>query len=127
MKPGQEWLRGSHGNGGFIPEHIAARLRGKRYRSFDHFRSEFWKAIAADPITNRRFPAKEIQKMRDGKAPRAHETQWIKGRKSYEIHHATPIKDGGRVYDMRNMIVLTPRMHDYILPRDAHYGPGRKR
>ena len=127
LQPGQEWLRGSHGNGGFIPEHIAAQLRGKRYRSFDHFRSDFWKAIAASPITSRRFPAKEIQKMRRGKAPEAHKTQWINGRKSYEIHHATPFKDGGRVYDMRNMMVLTPRMHDYILPREAHYGPGRKR
>ena len=123
----QDWLKGSHRNGGLIPEHIAARLEGKKFRNFDHFRSEFWKAIAADPVARRRFPAEEIQKMRDGKAPRAHETQWIKERKSYEIHHATPIKDGGRVYDMRNMMVLTPRMHDYILPREAHYGPGRKR
>ncbi len=126
LKPGQEWLRGSHGNGGFIPEHIAAQLRGKQYRNFDHFRSDFWKAIAADPITNRRFPPEEIQRMRDGKAPRAHETQSSKGRKSYEIHHANPIKDGGRVYDIRNMIVLTPRMHDYILPPNEHYGTGRR-
>ncbi|MDE0705104.1 MAG: HNH endonuclease signature motif containing protein [Rhodospirillaceae bacterium] len=127
LKPGQEWLRGSHGNGGFIPEHIAAQLRGKQYRSFDHFRSEFWKAIAADPITSRRFPAKDIQKMRRGNAPEAHKTQWIIGRKSYEIHHANPIKDGGRVYDMRNMMILTPRMHDYILPWKAHYGSSRTR
>ena len=112
---------------GGIPEHIPARLRGKKFRDFDHFRSEFWKAIASDPVTSRRFRSKDMQRMRDGKAPEADETQWIKERKSYEIHHAKPIKDGGRVYDMRNMMVLTPRMHDYILPREVHYGPGRKR
>ncbi len=123
----QDWLKGSHRNGGLIPEHIAAQLRGKKFRNFDHFRSEFWKAIASDPVTSRRFRSKDMQRMRDGKAPEADETQWIKERKSYEIHHAKPIKDGGRVYDMRNMMVLTPRMHDYILPREVHYGPGRKR
>ena len=127
LKPGQEWLRGSHGNGGFIPEHIAAQLRGKRYNSFDHFRSDFWKAIAASPITNRRLRSEDMQRMRDGKAPEAHETQWWKGRKSYEIHHVKPIKDGGRVYDMRNMMVLTPRTHDHILPGNAHYGGSRRK
>ena len=63
IEPGQQWLRGTHGNGGFIPEHIAAKLRGKSFRNFDHFRSEFWKAIAADPITNRRFSTEDMQRM----------------------------------------------------------------
>ncbi len=123
----QDWLKGSHRNGGLIPEHIAAQLRGKKFRNFDHFRSEFWKAIAADSVTSRRFRSEDMQRMRDGKAPEAHETQWVKGRKSYEIHHAKPIKDGGRVYDMRNMMISTPRMHDYILPGNARYGTGGRK
>ena len=127
IEPGQPWLRGTHGNGGFIPEHIAARLRGKSFSSFDRFRSEFWKAIAADPITNRRFPPEDMQRMREGKAPWADKTQWSKERKSYEIHHANPLHSGGKVYDMRKMMILTPRMHDYILPPDVHYGTGRTR
>lgn len=53
--------------------------------------------------------------------------RWSNGKKSYKIHRAIPIKDGGRVNDMSNMTILIPRMHDYILPREAHYGPGRKR
>ena len=117
IEPGQQWLRGTHGNGGFIPEHIAAKLRGQSFRNFDHFRSEFWKAIAADPITNRRFSTEDMQRMRKGNAPWADITQQRGKRKSYEIHHANPIKDGGRVYDIRNMIILTPHAHKYIIPR----------
>ena len=45
----------------------------------------------------------------------------------YEIHHAKPIKDGGRIYDMRNMMISTPRVHDYILPGNAHYGTGGRK
>lgn len=127
IESGKPWLLGTHGNGGFIPEHIAVRLRGKFYRNFDHFRSEFWKAIAADPITSRRFRSEDMQRMRKGNAPLAHETQWYRKKKSYEIHHANPLHSGGRVYDMRNMIVLTPLGHAHILPPKVHYGIGRTR
>ena len=117
MKPGQEWLRGTHRNAGFIPEHIAAKLRGQSFGKFDRFRSKFWKAIAADPILSRQFRAKDLARMRRGNAPQTDKTQWRGKRKSYEIHHANPIREGGAVYDMRNMIILTPHAHKYIIPQ----------
>ncbi len=121
----QDWLKGSHRNGGLIPEHIAARLRGRKFRNWDHFRTEFWKTIAADPMARRGFRAEDIQRMQGGKAPRADETQRDGGKVVYEIHHIRPIRDRGEQYDMGNMIILTPWMHRHILPFDIHYGPGR--
>ncbi|UFH48831.1 bacteriocin immunity protein [Pseudomonas sp. KNUC1026] len=32
-------------------------------------------------------------------------------RKAYEIHHRVPIKHGGGVYDLSNLVILTPKQH----------------
>ena len=123
--PGQGWLKGTHRNAGFIPEHIAAKLRDRRFRNFDHFRSEFWKTVEDDPIARRGFSASDLQQMRKGNAPQAHESQHVGGQQTYQIHHSTPLSRGGPTYDMRNMTILTPRVHQEILAREYHYGIGR--
>ena len=94
---GQKWLWGSHRNAGFIPEHIAAKLRNRRFRDFDHFRSEFWKKVAADPSLSRQFPREDLARMRKGNAPRADESQHVGGQKTYQIHHSTPLSQGDRL------------------------------
>ncbi len=127
LRPGQKWLRGTHRNAGFIPEHIAAKLRGRSFRNFDHFRAEFWKAVAADPITRRGFSARDLREMRKGKAPEVRKSQYFREQKTYQIHHAEPLWSGGPTYDMRRMIILTPRMHHEILFPEHHYGFGRSR
>ncbi|HGB6929719.1 TPA: HNH endonuclease signature motif containing protein, partial [Salmonella enterica subsp. enterica serovar Java] len=34
--------------------------------------------------------------------------------KKFAIHHVVPIKDGGGVYDMDNLRIVTPKLHDEI-------------
>ncbi|AUZ61103.1 hypothetical protein PRJ_4536 [Pseudomonas sp. XWY-1] len=38
-------------------------------------------------------------------------------KRSHEIHHVVPISEQGGVYDMDNLISLTPKAHNHI-----HYG-----
>lgn len=41
--------------GASIPTHIADRLRGRKFSSFNAFRREFWKAVAADSTLSSQF------------------------------------------------------------------------
>ncbi len=59
--------------------------------------------------------------MKNGLAPRVAETQQLGNRISFEIHHKKPIHDGGGVYDMDNMVIVTPRYHKEILDPAYHY------
>lgn len=59
--------------------------------------------------------------MRSGKAPIASKTQWDGKNKSYVLHHKTPIQHGGGVYDMNNIIIVTPRYHKEVLDKSYHY------
>ena len=123
----KKWLRGSHGNAGSVPEHIAGKLRGRTFRNWGHFRREFWTAVASDKNLSRQFSAENLRRMRRGNAPEAHETQWNGKKTVYEIHHIRPVRDRVGQYDMGNMMILTPWIHRHILPRDIHYGTGRRK
>ena len=39
----------------------------------------------------------------------------------YNLHHVTPIHEGGGVYDLNNIYVVTPRYHQEILDPTYHY------
>ena len=41
---------------------------------------------------------------------------------SYVLHHKVPIHAGGGVYDLDNLIVVTPQMHQQILDTSYHFG-----
>jgi hypothetical protein len=59
--------------------------------------------------------------MSTGLAPIALENQWLGENKSYVLHHKTPIQQGGGVYDLNNLVVVTPRYHKEILDPAYHY------
>lgn len=40
----------------------------------------------------------------------------------YNIHHNQPIHVGGGVFDVDNMTVVSPRMHEEILSKMYHLG-----
>lgn len=63
-----QWLRGSHGNAGLIPQQIAEQLRGRTFRDFGHFRGEFWKAVGNDPVVSAQFSRRNINRMLQGKS-----------------------------------------------------------
>ena len=52
-----------------------------------------------------------------GYSPRVDKRDEYKSKRVYELHHVIPISDKGGVYDMNNIVVLTPRIHN-----STHYG-----
>lgn len=48
--------------------------------------------------------------------------QSIGKRITYELHHKTPIHAGGAVYDLSNIMIVTPRYHLEALDKTIHFG-----
>jgi hypothetical protein len=119
-----KWLRGTEGNAGQFPKSVADKLKGKQFANFDQFREAFWMEVANDPSLANQFKPQNIGRMKNGNAPIALEEQWLGGQKSYVLHHKTPINQGGAVYDMDNLYIVTPRYHKEILDPAFHYGYG---
>ncbi|MFJ2715357.1 S-type pyocin domain-containing protein, partial [Pseudomonas sp. NPDC087346] len=106
------WLgAASTPQGAPIPEQIADKFRGREFSSFRSFRRAFWKAVASDSILLDQFSQLNKIDMRDGLAPSARPNEQIGKRQKFEIHHIKPISQGGEVYDVNNLTVLTPHQH----------------
>ncbi|CAO5682417.1 MAG: Colicin-E7 [Holosporales bacterium] len=117
----QQMLRGSHGNVGVIPKEVAVLLEGKTFSSFNTFRSEFWKAVSQTKYAQE-FGSMNIDRMVNGKSPIVSPGQELGKRVFYEIHHKTPIVQAGSVYDLSNILAVTPRYHQEVLSKGFHYG-----
>ena len=46
--------------------------------------------------------------------------QAINGSFTYQLHHIIPINQGGSVYSVDNLVVVTPRYHAEILIPEVH-------
>lgn len=55
-------------------------------------------------------------------APKVVSSQTYGQLDSYVLHHKTPIYAGGGVYDLNNIAIVTPRMHQEILDKAYHFG-----
>ena len=116
------WLRGSNGNAGRIPGQIADQLRGQSFKNWGDFREAFWKAVGNDSHLSSQFSSQNVTRMTgDGFAPFTAASQAYRGGRTYVLHHATPIWDGGGVYDLDNILVVTPRLHAELLDPAYHY------
>ncbi|WP_278335822.1 RHS repeat-associated core domain-containing protein, partial [Defluviitalea phaphyphila] len=113
-------MRGSHGNAGVIPKEIGERLVGKKYSSFDKFREALWKEIANSKYANE-FSIGNIRLMKKGKAPFTVHEQAHGNLNKYILHHKIPIHDGGGVYDLSNILIVTPKLHQEILDKKYHF------
>jgi hypothetical protein len=118
------WLRGSEGNAGLFPKSVADKLKGKSFSSFDEFRRAFWKEVANDPDLSTQFTIDDITDMKNGLSPTVQPSQELKSKVKYVLHHKTPINQGGAVYDMDNLYIVTPKYHKEILNPAYHYGYG---
>jgi hypothetical protein len=49
--------------------------------------------------------------MRYGAAPFSEPLDSVGGREKIELHHKQRIADGGAVYDLENLSILTPKAH----------------
>ncbi|MEU9447308.1 DUF6531 domain-containing protein [Streptomyces sp. NPDC048277] len=117
-----KWLRGSHGNAGRIPGQVARGLQGREFKSFDHFRAAFWEEVSKNPELAGQFKKSGQTAMADGKAPFTAVDQAIPGQGRYVLHHVQPIGRGGGVYDLDNLVVVTPRYHKEVLDGGYHFG-----
>ncbi|MFF9135895.1 RHS repeat-associated core domain-containing protein [Streptomyces sp. NPDC014806] len=116
------WLRGNSGNAGKIPGQVAKRLAGREFTSFGEFRKAFWQEVAGVPELANQFSPSNRTLMAKGKAPIVPKGQEIGKNNRYNLHHITPIQHGGGVYDLDNLIVVTPRYHDEVLDPTYHSG-----
>lgn len=114
-------MKGTHGNAGPTPTQVADKLRGRSFNNFDEFREAYWQAVADTPELSKQFSASNLGLMRNGKSPVAHPNQWLGKNNRYNLHHRTPINQGGAVYAVDNILVTTPRYHKEILDPDYHY------
>lgn len=120
------WLRGSHGNAGRVPAFVRDSLAGRSFNSWEEFRGEFWVAASNDPSLMSQFSQSNQRLMSRGYAPFVHSSQTFGGRSRYELHHVVPRSRGGEVYDLDNIVVVTPRYHREVLEPSFHYGGGKR-
>ncbi|WP_460147105.1 S-type pyocin domain-containing protein [Pseudomonas sp. S2_A02] len=106
------WLEAaSQGDGAPVPSQIAEQLSGRQFRNFRAFREAFWKTVSADPELSEQFRNSNRALMAKGRSPVAIPEEGVGGNKVFELHHLDYIKNGGEVYDMDNLRVVTPKRH----------------
>ncbi|WP_145537814.1 colicin-like bacteriocin tRNase domain-containing protein [Yersinia kristensenii] len=106
------WLaEAGKGLGVPIPTQIADKLRGRRFSSFDRFREAFWQEVAKDPELAGQFNKTNYVEMLNQRAPYPPSIEQIGDRKKYEIHHVKFINNGGEVYNIENLRIITPKRH----------------
>ena len=118
------WLRGTSGNAGLVPRQVAEKLEGRTFADFGEFRSAFWQAAADVPELAAQFSKSNLALMKQGKAPVSPTSQHYGMQDTYILHHRNPIAGGGAVYDMSNIVIVTPKMHQSILDPKFHFGGG---
>lgn len=111
-----------------VPEQVAAQLRGRIFANADEFRNAFWRAVSNSDLASQ-FNSRDLYVMgRFGYAPEVEdEREWYGGLTTYIIHHRRTIASGGPVFDMSNMLIVTPSRHQDILPPSEHFAPSPRR
>ncbi|WP_370445026.1 HNH endonuclease signature motif containing protein [Photobacterium sp. GB-56] len=94
-----------------MPSQIADKLRGREFSSFDTFRKAFWLAVSEDMELLKGFSRSNQRLIKRGNAPFCVEDDTAGGRERFEIHHIKEIQYGGKVYDVDNLSVVTPKRH----------------
>lgn len=102
-----------------VPRQVADALMGKEFSSFDDLRSAVWEHIGKNPELSSGFTPRNVQLMQDGYAPLA-PRQYLNESgafgKSFNLHHIDPVANGGAVYDLSNLQIVSPKAH-----YDIHY------
>ncbi|MBU4643127.1 WXG100 family type VII secretion target [Bacillus toyonensis] len=117
----QKKLMYNDGAIGIIPQEVRDKLVGKEFKSFNDFREEFWKTVA-DSSYAEEFNSMNIKLMQKGYAPFCPSSERYGNHKTFILHHKQPIHQGGEVYDLDNLIIVSPKMHQNILDPKYHFG-----
>ena len=106
------WLgAAAQGEGAAVPSQIADRLRGREFKNFKAFREAFWVEVTKDPVLSQQFIAPNRARMSIGKAAKTRKTDAVGKRSTFEIHHVHEVAKGGDIYNVENMLILTPKRH----------------
>ncbi|MDU8498793.1 S-type pyocin domain-containing protein [Pseudomonas syringae] len=106
------WLDArTQAEGAPIPSQVADQLRGVRFSNFGRQRESIWKAVANDPEISQQFSQRNLQLMKAGNAPHPKLEDQVGRRTKFEIHHKDEIANGGSVYDVDNLVIMTPKQH----------------
>lgn len=117
----QKKLMYNDGAIGIIPQEVREKLAGREFKSFDDFREEFWKTLS-DSSYAKEFSPMNIKLMKKGKAPYSPRTEHYGNHNKYILHHKQPIDKGGDVYNLDNLIIVSPKMHQNVLDPAYHFG-----
>ncbi|MEJ3660681.1 S-type pyocin domain-containing protein [Pseudomonas fragi] len=106
------WLgTAAQGEGAPVPSQIADQLRGREFKNFKAFREAFWVEVTKDPVLSQQFIAPNRARMSIGKAAKTRKTDAVGKRSTFEIHHVHEVAKGGDIYNVENMLILTPKRH----------------
>lgn len=114
---GQSWVD---------PGRVTAKPEGCRFRNFDEFRRAFWKAVADTPQLASQFSEINVLAMRKGSALSTLKMQRYGKRECYILHHRDPIANGGEVYDMSNITIVIPALHQSVIDPKFPFGRGSR-
>jgi len=104
-----------------MPGQIADKLRNRRFANFDAFRAEFWRLVAKEKnlADDFAYDSRNLGLMNGGQPPFAPPKaltgtpQYGAGRANavYQIDHIRALKNGGGLYDLDNMHIVTWLTH----------------
>ncbi|WP_074011103.1 HNH endonuclease signature motif containing protein [Tatumella sp. UCD-D_suzukii] len=89
----------------------ADKRRGRTFGNFDQLRKEFWLEVSKAPELSRKFKRGNSGNIKIGKAPASRESEQAGGKIKCDVHHIKPISEGGEVYNVDNMGIVTPKRH----------------
>ncbi|CAM3562734.1 HNH endonuclease signature motif containing protein [Salmonella bongori] len=108
----------NNGNGAPIPAHIADKLCGREFKNFDNFREALWLEVSKDPVLMEQFSEFNQIRISHGFTPFVPDKGHYVGPKEivkkFQIHHFISIEYGGGVYNIDNLRIVTPKLHDEI-------------
>jgi hypothetical protein len=112
-----------------IPDDVRASLLGRSFNSWGAFRRAVNKAWSQSPtVKNDPFFDKEnIARMKAGLNPLSPQAGRVGRRASMEMDHLIERRDGGAVYDAKNLTVRTPLSHIKKLKRRFDLASGAQK
>ncbi|MCY1185262.1 Pyocin-S2 [compost metagenome] len=67
--------------------------------------------MANSPEFSAQFRSDNLSLLMDGRAPLVPFNEMVGGKITFEIHHKIHISKGGAVYDVDNLMIVTPKRH----------------
>ncbi len=104
-----------------IPSQVGDALVGKSFDTFGDLRGAIWQEISDNEELSSSFGAVNQGLMAEGYAPFAPQAFQIgdyTAGQVYGLHHIEFIENGGSVYDLSNLQIVSPKVH-----YDIHYPP----